>query len=245
MAITKLQIITGLKELGISEGMELEVHSSLSSFGVVEGGAMTVIDALKEAVGKNGSIFMPALQLSQDLPLSEQDKQLGILRKIKILEPDNSQSAMGVVADMFRNLPDVHIGDGIFRIAAWGKHAKMVERGLDYLISNGGKALLLGVDIYKLTAMHYVEYLLPDRIRNIFKTTEEVDKIYPPSEWFIEMGEPPVKPWYTIQDMAFQKGLIKTGTIGECKCMLFDIWDVVSIYERELKNNPYKLYGVE
>ena len=28
--------------------------------------------------------------------------------------------------------------------------------GLDYVIHNGGKALLLGVDIYKLTAMHYM-----------------------------------------------------------------------------------------
>lgn len=188
---------------------------------------------------------MPALRLSSDLPLSEQDKQLGILRKIKVLAPDNTRSAMGVVADTFRNMPDVHTGNGIFRIASWGKHAKMAESGLDYLISNGGKALLLGVDIYKLTAMHYVEDLLPDRIRNIFKTTEEVDKIYPPSEWFIEMGKPSVKPWYTIQDMAFQKGLIKTGTIGDCKCMFFDIWDIVCIYERELKNNPYKLYGIE
>ncbi|MDF2590032.1 MAG: Aminoglycoside 3-N-acetyltransferase, partial [Anaerocolumna sp.] len=45
--ITKKQIVAGLKDLGVKEDMELEVHSSLSSFGFVEGGAMAVIDAIK------------------------------------------------------------------------------------------------------------------------------------------------------------------------------------------------------
>ncbi len=50
-------------------GIVLEVHSSISSFGYVEGGALTVIDALKESPGIEGSIFMSALKLSPELPL--------------------------------------------------------------------------------------------------------------------------------------------------------------------------------
>lgn len=46
------EILSGLKKLGVKEKMELEVHSSLSSFGFVDGGAIQVIDALKEAVTK-------------------------------------------------------------------------------------------------------------------------------------------------------------------------------------------------
>ncbi len=245
MMITKPQIIEGLRDLGIKEEMELEVHSSLSSFGIVDGGAKTVIDALKEVVGQDGSIFMPALRLSPELPVSKNDKTLGIFRKIKILEPDNTRTAMGVIADTFRSMPDVYTGNGVFAISAWGKNADMCKSGLTYLISNGGKALLLGVDIYSLTAMHYVEDLLPEKIRDIFRPSDEVNKIYPPEQWVIEMGEPPVKPWYTIQEMAYRKGLIKTGVIGNCKCMFFDIWDVVGIYERELRNNPFKLYGMK
>jgi len=243
--ITKSQIAAGLKDLGVKEDMAIEVHSSLSSFGYVNGGAVTVIDALKEATGPNGSIFMPALRLSPNLPLSEKDIQLGITCKIKILPPDNVRSAMGIISDTFRQLPEVYTGEGVFRISAWGKHAKEAKNGLKYLITNGGKALLLGVDIYKLTAMHYVEDLLPDRIRNIFKPSEQVNEIYPPEEWFIETGEPPIKPWYTIQEMAYKKGLIQSGLIGNCHCMFFDIWEVVSLYEKELRENPYKLYGLE
>ena len=104
---------------------------------------------------------------------------------------------------------------------------------------------MLGVDIYKLTAMHYVEDLLPDDIKNYFPLSEEVKKIYPSDKWMIEAGAFPVKSWYTIQNLAYEKGVIKDGMIGNSKVMLFDIWDVVGLYEQELKNNPYKLYGLK
>lgn len=34
-------------------------------------------------------------------------------------------------------------------------------------------------------------------------------------------------------------------TISKCNCMFFNIWDVVGLYQNELRNNPYKLYGLE
>lgn len=244
-SITKQDIVSGFQTIGIKPGMELEVHGSLRSFGYVEGGALTVIKALKEVVGYNGSIFMPSLRLSPRLPISEADKKLGITCKIKILSPETEHSAMGLIADTFRQMPDVLTGDGIFRVSAWGKNAHQVSHGFQHLLDHKGKALLLGVDIYSLTAMHYVEDLLPQKIRDIFKPSEEVNQIYPSEQWFIETGEPPVKPWYTIQKMAFEKGLIKEGLIGKCKIMLFDIWDIVGLYQKELRCNPYKLYGIE
>ena len=112
------------------------------------------------------------------------------------------------------------------------------------MIHNNGMALLLGVDIYKLTAMHYMEDILPKEISNIFMPNEEILSTYPSDEWFIEAGEPPVKPWYTIQDIAHRNGLIRNGYIGKCKYMFFNIWDVVSIYRKELETNPFKLYGL-
>ena len=90
-----------------------------------------------------------------------------------------------------------------------------------------------------------MEDIFPQKIRDIFAPNEEVCRKYPPDEWFIETGEPPVKPWYTIQDMAYQKGLIKDGYIGNCKYMFFDIRDVVYLYREELEKNPLKLYGLE
>lgn len=225
--VIKQDIVNALKRLGVTKETELEVHSSLRSFGTVCGGAETVIDALKE-VCSDGSIFMPSLRLSPELPLSNSDKELGI------------------VADTFRNQSDVVTGKGVFRISGWGRNAdKSINGGLDYVIHNNGMALLFGVDIYKLTAMHYVESLLPPKISEIFAPNDQVNKIYPPEKWFIETGCPPVKAWYTIQKMAYDKGLIQDDMIGNCKVMYFKIWDIVGIYERELRENPYKLYGIE
>jgi len=242
--ITQKEIVSGLRKLGVAPGMDLEVHSSLKSFGPVDGGAKTVIAALKEAVGPDGSIFMPSLRLSPAYALSPEDRRLGITCKIKILPPGEKHSAMGVIADTFRQMPDVQTGDGIFRVSAWGKHAPEVQNGFQYLLDHNGKGLLLGVDIYKLTAMHYVEDLLPQRIREIFQPSDEVNRLYPPEAWFVECGEPPVKAWYTIQNAAHEKGLINEEMIGTSQCMFFTLRAVVGLYREALERNPLKLYGL-
>ena len=244
--VTKQQLRDSLAGLGIGKGMTLEVHSSLGSFGELEGGAVTVIDTLKELVTEEGSIFMPALRFSRELPLTDEDKRLGITVKIKILSPDEEHTAMGIVADTFRAMPDTFTGRDTISTSGWGKHGReALTGGLDYAIHNGGKALLLGVDIYKLTAMHYVEPITPEDIKAQFAPTEEINRLYPPDKWLIEAGHPPVKAWYKIQAAAYEGGLIREAQIGDCKAMFFDIWSVVSLYENKLKTDPYGLWGME
>ena len=244
--VTEQQLKRALAELGVEKGMILEVHFSLSSFGRLEGGAVTVIDTLKELVTEDGSIFMPALRLSSELELTDEDKRLGITVKIKVLDPDAEKTAMGTVADTFRRMPGTFTGRDTISTSGWGKHgSEALKGGLDFAIHNGGKALLLGVDIYKLTAMHYVEGITPADINAQFAPDEKINRIYPPGQWFIEAGHPPVKAWYKIQAIAYEKGLIKEAHIGSCKAMFFDIWSVVSLYENELRNDPYGLWGMK
>jgi len=152
---------------------------------------------------------------------------------------------MGIVSDTFRKMTDVHTGQGIFRASAWGKDADIHSfSGFQHLIDMDGWALLLGVDIYKLSTMHYVEDNLPDEIKNIFKPSEEARKLYPEDQWFIEAGEPPVKPWYTIQSRAYEKGFIKDVMIGDCKCMLLKVLNVIGLYRQALQSDPLELYGL-
>lgn len=242
--VTKSDIESGLRKLGIKAGFPMEVHSSLHSFGQVEGGAKTVIEALMQVVGDDGTIVMPSFRLSTPIPLNDTDKALGLTCKIKILEDDENRSGMGIVSDSFRNMPNIHTGDGIFRVSAWGKDAVIHSHGFHHLIDIDGWALLLGVDIYKLSTMHYVEDYLPDAIRNMFKPSEEARKLYPESQWFIEAWTPPVKPWYTIQSRAYEKGMIKDGMIGNCKCMLFKVQDIIGLYRQALQCDPFGLYGL-
>jgi aminoglycoside 3-N-acetyltransferase len=52
-------IVAGLKKAGIQCGDLLCVHSSLSACGLVAGGAATVLAALREAVGEEGTLLFP------------------------------------------------------------------------------------------------------------------------------------------------------------------------------------------
>ena len=54
--VTKEMLKNALIDLGVEKGMILEVHSSLGSFGELEGGAETLINTLKELVTEEGSI---------------------------------------------------------------------------------------------------------------------------------------------------------------------------------------------
>ena len=60
--ITKEDLLQALRAAGVKEGDFLLVHSSLSVFGYLNGGAAMVIEALKEAVGSTGTFLLPLLR---------------------------------------------------------------------------------------------------------------------------------------------------------------------------------------
>src|SRR5256885_4835597 len=72
-AITKLRITDALTQLGLSD-QRVVVHSSLRSFGHVEGGAETVISALQSVCR---TVLMPGFQCAANkvLPPPEQRPQ--------------------------------------------------------------------------------------------------------------------------------------------------------------------------
>ena len=55
------KITKDLRSLGVKAGDVLLVHSSLSSMGHVEGGAETVIAALRAVLGEEGTLMLPTL----------------------------------------------------------------------------------------------------------------------------------------------------------------------------------------
>ena len=228
--LTADDFVCGLQRLGVRTGMSLEVHCSLRSFGHLEGGANTVINALIQQVGVDGAIVMPSFRLSPNLPLTEEDRRMGLTMKIRMLSEQEEHTAMGAVADTFRQRTDVTTGDGIFRVSAWGKEAITHARGFQHVIDSDGYALLLGVDIYKLSAMHYVEDVLPVEIRNRFAPSREARAQYPENQWIIEAWTPDAKPWYTIQEEAYANGFITDTMIGNAKCMFFPVRPVLNLY---------------
>ncbi|MCL2486991.1 MAG: AAC(3) family N-acetyltransferase [Oscillospiraceae bacterium] len=244
----RIGIINRLRDLGLQNGMAVEVHGSLRGFGHVEGGADAIIEALMAVVGSDGSIVMPSYLISPTPPLTDEDRRMGLTLKRRILDEDDdtTDNDMGVIANTFRDRADTVTGKGIYRVTAWGNDAELhAASGFGRIIDCGGYALLLGVDIYRLSAMHYVEDVMPPEIRQKFAPPDEARAKYPESRWMIEAWSPEAKPWYKIQDEAYRAGMIKDGMIGQAKCMFFKVKPVIELYRKALLERPFELYGLD
>ena len=140
--------------MDVQKGDILLVHSALSSIGWVEGGVDTVIDALLESVGEEGTIVMSTLT-----------------GWTEPFDADSTPSAVGLITEKFRLRPDAHRSlHPVHSVAAIGKHAEYITKdhdkcetgcgeGTPYLKIRdlGGKAVLLGVDMDRNTMMHSLE----------------------------------------------------------------------------------------
>jgi len=93
--VTKNEIKSALSALGVRPGELALVHSSLKAFGRVENGADTVIDALLEVLGPEGTLVLPTFTLS-----------FQPLEKI-IFDTVNSKSEVGIITEVFRRRPGV------------------------------------------------------------------------------------------------------------------------------------------
>ncbi|MDI6784051.1 MAG: AAC(3) family N-acetyltransferase [bacterium] len=159
--VTKHGIIQGLQELGLTKGGIALVHSSLSSFGDVDGGVETVIDALLETVGEEGTIIVPTLtgtaEHNADNP--------------PVFDPINSSCWTGKIPETFRHRVNaVRSLHPTHSVAAIGNLAEYIianheqsetpcalDSPYGKLFKLGGSILLLGVMHSSSTLLHLVE----------------------------------------------------------------------------------------
>ena len=152
---------------------------------------------------------------------------------------------MGLVADTFRQRPDVLCGSGRFRTCAWGRDAEWHLNGYHGLLAVDGWCLLLGVGIDRCSSMHAAEAApLPELIGAYFAIPEEVQHMYDPDTWSIGYGGTPDDAWQKVYAAADQQGLIRHTRIGQAQCHLFKARSVVAIYKRWRHTDPFSLYGV-
>lgn len=98
--INKEKLIHDFKKIGITQGDSVLVHSSMSKIGFVEGGAITIVDALFEVVGESGTLLFPTF------PGSGSNK--AFLETQPVFDIKNTSSSVGVITEYFRKLPGVH-----------------------------------------------------------------------------------------------------------------------------------------
>jgi aminoglycoside N3'-acetyltransferase len=246
--VTQKDIEDGLHELGLRRGDVVEVHSSLSSFGWVEGGAATVVDALMAVVGAEGALVMSAYPVSEPLPLTEAEKAHGILAKVQLFGEDyDGPTGMGVIADEFRHRPGTVLGPGFHRVCAWGRDAqRYAEQGYAHLLDMDGWVLGLGVDIHYCSSMHQAEIgvKFPEAITKYWRVPEDIRRDYP-DDIHLAYGSTPGDAWGKVQAEAERRGQVWRRRIGRAECVLFKARVVVGIYGEWLRTDPFELHGVE
>ena len=175
--VLKEDFMQGFSKLGIKEGDNVIVHTSLSSLGFVCGGAQVVIEALLESVKEDGTVLMPTqswknLDPKAGVHWEEPEEWWQIIRDNwpaydKDITPTNT---MGAVAEMFRKWPGAKRSSHPARsFAAKGRNAEYLikdhdlndifgeESPIGKLYALDGKVLLIGVGYDKNTSIHLAD----------------------------------------------------------------------------------------
>jgi len=153
---------TAFLSCGLKPGLPFLIHSSLSSFGHIPGGADTLLDALLLALGPEGTLCVPTLSylfVSEKQPsfdVRSTPSNLGIiphtfLRRagvLRSLHPTHSVAALGVQAEVITGQ------HGLDRspVGAHSPFSKVRELG--------GQVAFLGCGMRCNTSIHGVEELL-------------------------------------------------------------------------------------
>jgi len=186
----------------------------LSSFGNVEGGADTVIEALLETVGARGNVVMSthSANLYEDQRTPEMIA-MGVSWLFKILpyNPDKTPMTTGIIPETFRKRKDVVRGrhPGL-SIAASGPQAEVLSEGWHRLLELDGYILLIGVGLDRCTAMHLAEkhVTLPEHILKRITPPRWFVEQYPEDEWEWDIG--PYPDFAKLTRPCLDRGIMKT-----------------------------------
>lgn len=243
--VTRQDITSGLKELALPDGACVLVHSSLSSFGYVEGGADAVIDALLETVGPAGTVLAPTLTGSEVLSPAHPP----------VFDPQTSPCWTGRIPETFRQRPEaVRSLHPTHSTAAVGPDAAALTA--DHINSltpcddlspygklaqlDNGYILLLGVDHQSNTTIHHIEeqtgaayhmqpQLAPARIR--VNGREIVRHIL-----LHAYGTP--RHFGVMEPVFMERGIQQTGRIGQAVVRLVRARPMVQVTVQALRASP-------
>ena len=232
--VGKDDIKVGLAGVGLSAGDVVMVHSSLSAFGYVEGGADAVIDALLETVGPDGTVVMPTFTWGSFAHKSTVEFDVA-----------GAPSEVGKITEVFRNRPEatrsVHV---CHSVAAIGPHTQAVMgdgrngsgRGssFDGLLELDAWNLFLGVDFSVCTALHTVEEFMqvPYREHRDFKGSTVIlpDGTRVPSESVEYLRKPCYRnDLRKMGDVFAGARILRTAEVGDATIINVRIRDIISV----------------
>ncbi|MFE8697763.1 aminoglycoside N(3)-acetyltransferase [Cytobacillus sp. FJAT-53684] len=251
---TRLSLYKDFKNLGVEKGMVVIIHSSLSAFGWVCGGAIAVVQALMDTVGSEGTIVMPTqtADISDpsewQMPPVPKDWWPIIRDHMPAYDPQITPTrGMGKIVEVFRTFPGVkRSSHPMYSFAAWGKEADYIlseqplEEGfgskspLAKIYELDGHILLLGAGHDSNTSLHFAEHAIPNRekvkkgtaiMENDKRVWKTYEEIVYDSDSFEELGKEFEKV-YTV----------KCTAIGSATCKLMKQRPIIDFAREWLPN---------
>ena len=256
-----------LRTLGVTDGDILLFHSSLKSFGYIEGGADAVIDGALLAVGDRGTLVAPTLV------------QRDFANAYKNWDKNRTPSDVGRITEVFRKRPEALRSDqATHSVAAIGPMAKFLTEGHtacgprpsiygDYAFAEsspwqkmydlGGKVVFMGATIESNTYRHFIEARMIARalaaVRDEGAKRELLSRLAgfdDRPEYFREAAEkekngtpmrlafPYLRGDDYLREVLASAGLEKDTFCGASRFMLFEIRAMVDEVERRIAENP-------
>lgn len=234
--VSTADLVADLRELGLGDGDEVVVHSSLSSIGWVEGGADAAVDALRAAVGEDGTVAVPTFTS-------------GVVRD-EPFDREATRSRTGAVTEALRTRPDAVRSDHpTHSVSAVGPAAASLTAGhalerslgadspLHRLAARGGKILLLGVGHERNSTIHVAETFvgLP------YRTGTRRVLVREPDGGVREVEASAVgcgKGFPALEPLADAKGVLVRGCVGEAPAQLMRGEAILEVALDALEANP-------
>jgi aminoglycoside 3-N-acetyltransferase len=162
---TTASLAADFVQLGLRPGAIVMVHSSLGRIGWTDGGPATVIEALLEVLGPEGTLVMPA-----------ESPQLAEPGNKHVFDPRITPTTMGAIPEAFRSFPGTQRSSHpLVSVCANGSCAQQItaEHALEFCEGRGTPferlyeldawTLLIGVGFDRCTSLHFAESLVPGR----------------------------------------------------------------------------------
>ena len=233
--LTKQDIVAGLRDLGVRQGMVLMVHASLSALGEVEGGAPTVIEALLEAIGPDGTLAMPAMSADPIFDVNNSPSAVGIISETfrqwpgvrRSLHPTHSACALGPQAEF---LLEGHIDEptAVGPGSPWGKLASLPN----------GYVLLIGVDQDRNTLLHHAEELVDaPYLRTVTREYKDPDTGEIKQKQLCRYPGPH-RDFIGLDRLFLDGGAMVMGRIGQAVCRLMHAGRAVELEVAALERDP-------
>ncbi|WP_224242788.1 AAC(3) family N-acetyltransferase [Hyalangium gracile] len=230
---TTAQLVEQLHELGVRQGGVLLVHTSFKAVRPVAGGPLGLIDALRKAIGPQGTLVMPTMTDGES-----------------VFDPRSTPTeGMGITAELFWRQPGVvrssHPG-GSF--AAEGPLAEEICRpqplspphGPDSPVGRvhelNGQVLLLGVTHSEDTTLHLAEAIAGVPYSVSHPTVVEIDGIVRTE--LIAETDHCCTGFRIADEWLGARGLQRMGKVGNADARLFNARDVVTVAVEQLAADP-------